>query len=160
MLLKRKLLIITLMVILILAVGFTGAMAIGVKKDDLQKIYDEIKQSFLQEEKEFYESDSPAEEKGKELKQKAVELGKLEAELYPESPETVLAKKIRISKSVLIDMKVIYNPDNPEQAKILEKIQDKINKLEEIEKDLKESKKSIEELMNEYDEVNKIKIIE
>ncbi len=90
----------------------------------------------------------------------ASELGKLEAEFSPESPETILARNIFIAKSVLEDMKVNYNSDEPKQAKILEKLQDKINKLEKIGNDLKENKKSVEELKKEYDTVSKIKIIE
>lgn len=160
MLTKKKLLIMTLTVVLIFVVGFTGVVVMGVSRNDLQRMYDKLKQTFSQEEKEFYQSDSPSEEKGRELKQTASELGKLEAEFSPESPETILARNIFIAKSVLEDMKVNYNSDEPKQAKILEKLQDKINKLEKIGNDLKENKKSVEELKKEYDTVSKIKIIE
>ncbi|MDD2498485.1 MAG: hypothetical protein PHY90_10230, partial [Desulfitobacteriaceae bacterium] len=111
MLTKKKLLIMTLTVVLIFVVGFTGVVVMGVSRNDLQRMYDKLKQTFSQEEKEFYQSDSPSEEKGRELKQTASELGKLEAEFSPESPETILARNIFIAKSVLEDMKVNYNSD-------------------------------------------------
>ncbi|WP_094551409.1 hypothetical protein [Petroclostridium xylanilyticum] len=157
---KRRIFTIVFTTIIAIMIGVLGAMASGVSKNDLQKIYNKLREEFKQEEKEFFESENPSIEKGKELKQKAIELGKMEAELYPKSSEDVLAERIRISKSAIEDKIVVYSANDPRQAEKLKKAREILNKLEKIENDLKEKKRSIEELQKEFEAVSKIKITE
>ena len=151
---NKKVLFVFMSTILVLILGTTIVMS----REGLQDAYEKLKQEFIQESKEYNEPDSEYAGNEEELKRKAGELGKMEATLYPKTAEEILAGKIFTAKSVLEDFKVVYNKDDPKDAEKLNRLNEKLKMLDEIENDLKDGKENILVLQRRFNEVEKIKL--
>ncbi len=142
--------------ILILVIGASLAVYAGAQTR--HEKYQALKVEFEREMARMYQM-SPEESIAQGLKVKRLgwEIGQLENELYP-NPAKDLERKIFAMKAAYGDMAGWYRSkakNDPEAAKVLERVIIKQEKLQQIEKAFKEQTRPVEELLVELDNLAK-----
>jgi hypothetical protein len=99
-------------------------------------------------------------EKSNQLKQKAIQASDLGDEIGVEIIDSAkqLALDLSSGISALEDYKKALDPNNPNDVQVLQKIDDKLKLLTQIDQDYKSNKKPVEELKKQFDVVRTIKI--